>query len=293
MSSWEIVSAIEERQFHSLVKVRRVSDGLSALGISFAAESFPIDKLGKPSAALLAVRTGQRIPRLLDSVVNEGRVLFIYDAFVHQSLASALENKLLPFQRGLELTLRIADAIRELHRAGAVHGRLCPECIGLDRNGAPTLLGYGLGVAGGPLTAPFIDPSAPPENPFDAHADQYAVAVIAYMIATGHIPFDPAETARNGSRAPRLPPAVGKRSSNWPIAALDLLNRAVSLDRSARPGTITEFRNLLAETSPLEIRAELEPESREASAVTGSPKFSRYFLWMVTFAAVVAILVLR
>jgi len=108
--------------------------------------------------------------------------------------------------KAIDLTIRIAEAMRELHHAGIVHRDLKPGNVLLQSNGQPVLLDFGLARSVTSQTQQIATRSAGKGTPaymapeqWDAQVEQihawtdvYALGVILFALLTGRRPFNPA-----------------------------------------------------------------------------------------------------
>ena len=142
--------------------------------------------------------------------------------------------------RALEILRPIAAALDVAHGAGVIHGDLRPDAILLTKTAGPLLVGCGIAEgldlsavlvatlerrtewAWGWLevVAPYLAPERWHGGAPDSRSDQYALAVIAFRILTGDLPFATEHVSRLAEmhrfavipRAsafrPELPPSV-------------------------------------------------------------------------------------
>ena len=112
-----------------------------------------------------------------------------------------IEQKKLPVERALRLTLGILDALEYIHSHGVVHRDLKPENIMVDADDHIKLIDFGIAGAAGlrrltfaKLTAAmgtpdYISPEQVKSKRGDARSDIYAMGVMLYEMLTGDVPF--------------------------------------------------------------------------------------------------------
>lgn len=91
----------------------------------------------------------------------------------------------LPLAEALRLSTALANALREMHDQGRVHGALTPACI--------EIAATGLTIGPGRLPQGLVSPYAAPEvlrgQPADSRSDIFSFGAIVYEMVSGHWPF--------------------------------------------------------------------------------------------------------
>ena len=185
------------------------------------------------------------------SALNHPNILTVFDACVDaqtpyivaelidgQSLRDEMRRGPIPTKRLLDIATQIADGLAEAHAAGIVHRDLKPENIMITRAGRAKIVDFGLAAAVAPAagpppnvwsgttltepsllvgTVPYMSPEQARGAPGDFRADQFALGLILYEMATGQAAFrreTPAATLHAiihdepvplSTRVPRLP----------------------------------------------------------------------------------------
>jgi eukaryotic-like serine/threonine-protein kinase len=209
------------------------------------------------------------------SRINHPHVVQVYDAgetasgvpylameFVAgKSLGRVLadEGPLAP-SRAAELMRQIAGGLDAAHRLGVVHRDLKPDNILVANVGTPEetakVVDFGISralrddsqkvtksgyVAG---TYEFMSPEQVLGGEFDHRSDLYALALIAFMLLTGRLPF-PGDTAEHSmlmrlNEPPRSLHAMSPER-DWPSALQEVFDRALSREPGERFGSAGEF----------------------------------------------------
>ncbi len=111
------------------------------------------------------------------------------------------ENRKLPTERVVRITLRILDALGYIHSRGVVHRDLKPENVMVDEQDNIKLIDFG--IAGNAAarritfakftptmgTPDYISPEQVKGQRGDARSDLYALGVMFYEMLTGKVPF--------------------------------------------------------------------------------------------------------
>ncbi|MBG6224745.1 hypothetical protein IWX63_001307 [Arthrobacter sp. CAN_A2] len=149
----------------------------------------------------------------------------------------------LPIPEVVTALVPVAQALGYLHHAGAVHGDVTPGNILFTAEGKPLLgdLGTGRllgaergGVAG---TPGFLDPLH--DGSFDAGADVFALAAVAWFALTGRVPGPTEQRPPLALIVPEVPREL-----------MQLIEDALSSSRDRRPTADHFARGLLASSTP-------------------------------------------
>jgi serine/threonine protein kinase len=112
-----------------------------------------------------------------------------------------IEQKKLPIERAVRITLGICEALEYIHSQGVVHRDLKPENIMVDADDHVKLIDFGIAGAEGSrrltfakLTAAmgtpdYISPEQVKSKRGDARSDLYSMGVMLYEMLTGEVPF--------------------------------------------------------------------------------------------------------
>ncbi len=182
----------------------------------------------------------------------------------------------LPEERLCNIMAQALAALGEAHAHNVIHRDLKPENIMVEqRRGQPDfvkVLDFGIAkildsdlpgltradvVCGTPQ---YMAPEQATGTQLDVRCDLYAVGVILYQMATGHLPFDgqnSMEVLTKHVNEPPIPPR--QRQPDAPIseAMESLILRALEKDPALRPQTAEAFRQLILELPKRRATAEL------------------------------------
>jgi eukaryotic-like serine/threonine-protein kinase len=112
-----------------------------------------------------------------------------------------IEQKKMPIERAVRITLGICDALEYIHSRGVVHRDLKPENIMVDGDDNIKLIDFGIAGAEGTRrltfakftqsmgTPDYISPEQVKSKRGDARSDIYTLGVMLYEMLTGEVPF--------------------------------------------------------------------------------------------------------
>lgn len=215
----------------------------------FLREMVPISQIRHPhvvSIRAFGIESTHDIPYIVEHLV-EG-----------QSLSQRLTIDTLGLEELARMLANIASALDYLHARQLVHGDLRPANILFDSAGKAYLTDTSIArisgyqdVAAPPLPATdllvYLAPEALKGVPLAATTDIYALGMVAYQAATGHVAFQTDE-------APECirqilydtPPSPRTTRANLPEAAAAAILRALAKDPAARFPDIRAFADAFA-----------------------------------------------
>lgn len=173
------------------------------------------------------------------------------------SLEQALEQEWqFPVARAVDMISEIGAALSYAHEQKVVHGDLTPERVVLDERGAVSVRDFGLERAaqlddGRPgaavrASAYYNAPETTSGGVVSGAADQYSLAVMAYQVLAGNLPFIGA-TADEVVRQHRVAsiPSIAVSRPDLPSALPAVLERALSKRPGERYQSVARFTGAL------------------------------------------------
>ena len=230
----------------------------------------------------------QREARSMASL-NHGNIVGVYDFDVQegdyyivmeyvpggtlkQRLESlAKEGEKLPLSESTNVALEVADALSYAHARGMVHRDIKPANIMINEEGHVVLTDFGIAkILSGPSftatgamigTPAYMSPEQGLGQPGDERSDLYALGVLFYQMATGHLPYDadtPLAVIMKHVNEPIPPPSASV--DGLPAEVQDVIVKALAKDPDDRYQTADEFAddlNSAASTSNMAVAASL------------------------------------
>ena len=204
---------------------------------------------------------------------SDGLVFLAMEYIEGETLARVLEREpVLPVRRAVEIVRQIAAGLTAAHELPepVVHRDLKPDNILLKttRDGSDWVKIVDFGIAKAVkrdtqlLTTPglvvgtprYMSPEQLTGGTVDVRTDVYALAIIAYRVLTGRMPF-PTNTPEEESTIQwalqrltqePLPLQQGQSGSEWPSGAQAVFDRALRRDPDQRTPSASEFARSLA-----------------------------------------------
>ena len=180
----------------------------------------------------------------------------------------------------IALIAPVADALDHAHRQGAVHRDVKPHNILIDTGGRVLLTDFGIAHApelvGGERitragifmgTPEYISPEQASARAIDGRSDLYSLAVTAYEIIAGIIPFSGTTSELVTAHAQQTAPPISQGATDLPPELDVVLSRALAKQPERRYQTGSDFVAALRDVSrrygmPLATRTHLAALTR-------------------------------
>jgi len=181
------------------------------------------------------------------------------------------DEKKLPVERAVALTVRICEALEHIHANGVVHRDLKPENIMVDTQDNIRLIDFGIaGNAGSRRltfgnfsknmgTPDYISPEQVRGKRGDARSDVYSLAVMLYEMLTGQVPFTGpnAFAVMNDRLVNQIVPPRNLEHSITPQLQ-EILYRALEREPKNRYHSAREFAHDLLHQNEVGVTARVE-----------------------------------
>jgi serine/threonine protein kinase len=237
-------------------------------------------------------------PNIL-SVFDHGEqdgVTYIVSEYVEGGTLAARLGAPIQLEYCVRILRPIADALDYAHSEGVIHRDVKPSNILLDRRGVPILSDFGLArvaeaadserltQTGAMVGTPtYMAPEQCSGQEAGAPADIYALAVIAFEMVTGRVPFSaPTPLGVIAAHQMTPPPSPRKFNPSLPQIVEQPLLAGLAKDPARRPETATDFVEALAaavSSSPMQYpltpppATQLPPTPTAVHQVTPAPSY--------------------
>ncbi|MBS1767443.1 MAG: serine/threonine protein kinase [Acidobacteria bacterium] len=214
---------------------------------------------------------------IFDVGEEPGQGPFLAMEFVDgEGLDALVKSGPIPPGEAMPLLLQAGQALEAIHQAGIIHRDVKPLNFRVAKDGRIKLMDFGIARGDGPrltTTAAFLGTPAyaAPESLSgsgrpDASVDRWALAVTAFEMLTGQLPFAAESVNAALYRVAHEPPRFPEGMSDELQA---VFNKALDKDPSHRHGSVRDFLRALADALPL------DPAARSAvTAQLETPAFA-------------------
>src|SRR5688572_7177823 len=193
--------------------------------------------------------------------------------------------------RVVKIFRQVCGALDEAHGKGIIHRDLKPENVILTNRAGETdfvkVLDFGIAARSESAdaqkeakltqqgmvlgTPPYMSPEQFTGQSLDARSDIYSLAVLAYEMLTGKLPFEadtPWQWATQHMTAQPIPFEVSAPAKNIPDTMRTAILRGLAKDRDQRPNTAREFFTELSDGGRMTVAG--NPAETAAAARTGT-----------------------
>jgi serine/threonine protein kinase len=178
------------------------------------------------------------------------------------------EHNTLSLEQTIQILEPVADALAYAHENHVIHRDIKPANVMLDERNRVTVADFGIAKAlteatltasGSVIGTPYyMSPEQGMGKVVSGASDQYSVAVMAYRMLSGQVPFDgdsAIDILHKHCKEP--PPPLNVLTPNLPRHVYAAIDKALSKNPDDRFSTVTAFVRGLKQMSP-EISAEMD-----------------------------------
>jgi serine/threonine protein kinase len=209
------------------------------------------------------------------------------------------EERKLPIDRAVAITLGVCDALDYMHKHGVVHRDLKPENVMVDAHDRIKLIDFGIAMREDARrltfanlsptlgTPDYIAPEQVKGQRGDQRSDIYALGIMLYEMLTGRVPFTgPNPFAVMNERVLNDPPAPRSLNPEITPELEEILYRALERDPRHRYATAHEMAWDLEHQDQVGV----EDRERRPALRAGGVKISRRMLLYAALALIPAAL---
>lgn len=218
-----------------------------------------------------------------------------------KTLASLLDNKVLPLRETLRYALQMADALGAAHAAGIVHRDLKPANVMVTNDGLVKILDFGLAKLGAPDrsasdqtqtmlssltepgrivgTAPYMSPEQAEGTNVDARSDIFSLGAVLYEMVTGRRAFQAQSKLSTLAAVLRDEPRPLRETvRDAPPALEEVLLRCLRKDPNLRFQNMLELKQTIEALLMMPLQTETVPSIAVLPFANMSPeKDNEYF----------------
>ncbi|HMJ25047.1 MAG TPA: protein kinase, partial [Pyrinomonadaceae bacterium] len=193
----------------------------------------------------------------------EGRYYLTMEYVEGKTLRELIKEKAVDFQRALDITIQVGQALEAAHEAGVIHRDIKPENIMLRRDGYVKVLDFGLAKpikgprdrgderrdSGSTLnTAPgmimgttaYMSPEQVRGDQVEPSTDIWSLAVVFYEMLAGRKPFEGRTASDISASILRHDPEM-RFDQEIPADIVPIVRRALAKNASERYGMVKDF----------------------------------------------------
>ncbi|HJV82220.1 bifunctional serine/threonine-protein kinase/universal stress protein [Noviherbaspirillum sp.] len=197
---------------------------------------------------------GIHVPHYVSAGDFTGQPYIVMELISGKSLRSRFDEAPLPIEEVVDIGIKVASALHDLHRQNVIHLDIKPSNIMFRETGEAILIDYGLSRHDKlpdllaeefrlPMgTGPYISPEQVLHIRNDPRSDLFALGVLMYHLATGERPHGN-PTSVSGLRRRLYRDATPPRAFNdkIPLWLQEIILRCLEVDPAARHDTAAQL----------------------------------------------------
>lgn len=219
---------------------------------------------------------GAHVPRYLGAGDFDAQPYIVMELIAGTSLRARFEQAPLEVAEVVDIGIKVAHALQDLHRQNVIHLDIKPSNIMFRADGAAVLIDFGLSRHDRlpdlldeefrlPLgTGPYISPEQVLGVRNEPRSDLFSLGVLLYHLATGRRPFGhPTSVAGLKKRLYRDPVPPCRHRPDLPAWLQEIILRCLEVDPKARFDTAAQLAFVLQNPDQLQLTARAEKREQD------------------------------
>ncbi|MBC3909445.1 bifunctional serine/threonine-protein kinase/universal stress protein [Undibacterium umbellatum] len=219
---------------------------------------------------------GRHVPHYFGAGDFDAQPYIVMEQIAGASLRSRFEEAPLPIADVVDIGIKVAHALQDLHRQHVIHLDIKPSNIMFRPDGSAVLIDFGLSRHDRlpdlldeefrlPMgTGPYIAPEQVLGVRNEPRSDLFSLGVLLYHLATGQRPFGhPTSVAGLKKRLYRDPIPPRSHRSDLPPWLQEIILRCLEVEPKARFDTAAQLAFLLQHPDQLQLTARAEKQAQD------------------------------
>ena len=224
------------------------------------------------------------IVTIYDVGQESGWYYYVMEYLEGQTLSELIQRRgPLSSEQAISILRPLADALDYAHHEGLVHRDIKPGNILLGKAGRVTLTDFGIARAaqqarltatGTILGSPtYMSPEQTKGLSVDSRSDQYSLAVVAYEMMSGRVPFEADSTLSLMYKVVHeSPPPIRQAVPGLPAGVEAVLGQALAKEPGDRYRTVSAFIEELGKAlSGKKVKARIPPAQKRPAGAAAKP----------------------
>ncbi|MFZ6757146.1 protein kinase domain-containing protein [Undibacterium sp. Ji50W] len=219
---------------------------------------------------------GQHVPRYFAAGDFDAQPYIVMEQIAGTSLRSRFEQAPLPVDEVVEVGIKVAHALQDLHKQHVIHLDIKPSNIMFRPDGTAVLIDFGLSRHDRlpdlldeefrlPMgTGPYISPEQVMGIRNEPRSDLFSLGVLLYHLATGERPFGhPTSVSGLKKRLYRDPVPPRSHRPELPLWLQEVILRCLEVEPQARFDTAAQLAFLLQHPDQIQLTGRAEKQNQD------------------------------